>query len=74
MLRLDPAVPNCDGPRVDRLDGELLEPLDRTDDVEHGVDRADLVQVHLIRRHAVDPALGLTHQPERLDGAFFHPR
>ena len=44
---------------------KLRESPDRTDDVENGIDRADLVKVHLLGRHAVHLALGGRDRPER---------
>ena len=35
--------------------------------------RADFMEVHLLRRDAVDSTLSLAHQPERANGALLHP-
>ena len=45
------------------VDAQALEPFDRADDVDERVHRADLVQRHLLRRHAVHAALRLAQQP-----------
>ncbi len=62
-----------DRPVVHRLHAKLLEPLDRTEDVEHGVHRPDLVQMHPLGRHSVHPPLCLPQQAERLRRALPHP-
>ena len=74
MRRLHPAAADRDRPVVDAIDAELLEALDRSYDVYQRVHRTDLVERHLLGRHAVDPALGFTQQPERPHRALPHPR
>ena len=50
----------------DLVDAEVLECEGDAADVGDGVDRADLVEVDLVRRDAVDVALGLGEASERL--------
>ena len=50
----------------DLVDAEVLECEGDAADVGDGVDRADLVEVDLVRRDAVDVALGLGEAAERL--------
>ena len=74
--RAPPAPSRCRRPPVGgrmRSMPRLLEPLDPAHDVHQRVHRADLVERDLLRRHAVDPALGLAQQSERADGALAYP-
>ncbi|OLC98143.1 MAG: hypothetical protein AUJ00_00125 [Gemmatimonadetes bacterium 13_1_40CM_3_70_6] len=65
MRRFHPPRADGDRPIVDRVDAQPLEALDRADDIEHRVYRSDLVQVHALRRHAVDASFRLAEEPER---------
>ena len=49
------------------LDAELLEQHERPADVDERVERAELVEVDVVGRHAVDPALDLGQSPERVE-------
>ena len=73
MGRPHPAAAEPHGAIVDPVDAQTLEPFDGADDVDERVDRSDLVQRHLLRRHAVHAALRLAQQPERAHGALAHP-
>src|SRR5881396_2254523 len=73
MRRLHPPLPHRDREVVHGLNAEPLEPLDGANDVQHGVDGADLVQMDLVRRDSVYAPLGLAHEPERAYGTFLHP-
>jgi len=55
------------------LDAQSLEPLDRTHDVEDGINGPDFVEMHLLRRDAVHAPLRLAQQPEGAEGTLFHP-
>ena len=70
--RTQPA-PTPTGRLIDPHDAEALEPLDPTDDVHQGVHRAHLVEGDLVRRHAVDPPLGLAQQGEGTHRTLAHP-
>ena len=43
-------------------------------DISDGIHRADLVEMNLLRRQAVDFALGLCNALKHGDGFFLHPR
>ena len=73
MARLHEASPH----RQRRDDDLGAEPVDRggaADDVDEGVDRADLVEVDVVDRGAVNLRLGLGEAPERRVRELFHPR
>ena len=61
--------PTFSGDADDPVGAEPLEPEHRADDVDDRVERADLVQVHLLDRHLVDRRLGLREPAEQADGA-----
>jgi len=73
MRRLHPPLPHRDRKMVYALDAESLEPFDATDDIEDGVHRSDLMQVHFFRSDAVDSTFSLADQSERAYGALLHP-
>ena len=56
---------------VDLVDAEQGKPGDRADDIDQGVGGADLVQVDLVDRGAVDLRLGRGEALEDADGALF---
>jgi hypothetical protein len=58
---------------VHRLHAESLEPFDATHDIQDGVQCADFMQMHPLRRHAVHSTLSVAHQLERPYGALLHP-
>jgi hypothetical protein len=58
---------------MDAGNPELLEAFDPADDIDERVERADLVQRHLARGHAVDPALGFAEELEGAYGALPYP-
>jgi hypothetical protein len=51
---------------MDAGDAELLEAFDAADDVHQRIQRSDLVQRHLLRRHAMDFPFS---RAEELEGA-----
>ena len=57
---------NGSGERDDALDTELVEERERTADVDERVERAELVEVDVLGRNAVDAALDLGEARERL--------
>src|SRR5467141_3060833 len=73
MRGLHPSLPHGDRKMMHRLDAESLESFDATHDIQDGVHRSDFMQVHVLRSDTVDSPLSLAHQPERADGALFHP-
>ena len=58
VVRAHPTRPDGDGVRGDLLDPERVEPGAGADDVDDRVDRADLMEVHLIDWLAVGLRLG----------------
>ena len=59
--------PTLSGEATIAVRAEPLEAEHRADDVDDRVERADLVEVHLLDRHLVDGRLGLGQPPEQLD-------
>jgi hypothetical protein len=59
---------------VDLRHAQLLESLDPPDDIEHGVRRAHLVEMHGLGGRAVDPGFGLRQHLEGLRGVVANPR
>jgi hypothetical protein len=57
------AVRNCG--RIQLVDVEHLECARRSDDVDDGIERADFVEVHLLRRSTVDAPLSSGQRLER---------
>ena len=62
-------LPDVEGRHHDAVGLEPLEGEHGADDVDDRVERADLVEVHLIHRHLVDARLGLGQAPKQGDGA-----
>lgn len=64
MLGRHRAVPEADRPDGDPcgIDGVQKQP--HAEDVDQRIDRTDLVEVHLVERHAVGNRLDLTERPE----------
>jgi hypothetical protein len=58
---------------VDSGEPELLETLDRTDDVYQCIHRPDLVQGHFGRRNTVDPPLRFAQEGKGPNGSLAHP-
>ena len=54
VRRVDHAAPDVDRRADDAVGLEPVEREDRADDVDDGVERADLVQVHALHRHLVN--------------------
>jgi hypothetical protein len=68
-----PSAAHRDGTAVHPGDPELLESLERADDVHQRIDRAHLVQRHCLRRKPVHLPLGFTQQPDRGNRPVPHP-
>ena len=60
---------NGSGERDDALDAELVEEHERAADVDERVERAELVEVDVVGRDAVDAALDLGEARERVERA-----
>ena len=60
MRSINPPPPHRHREVIDCFDPQLLESVNGTHDVEHCVDRSDLVQMHLLGRHAVHFAFCFT--------------
>ncbi len=65
---LGPARSQRQRPGVESLDAQRLDPCADADDVDDGVDGADLVEVNALHRHAVDRGLCLGQPGEDGDG------
>ena len=62
-------LPTFSGEATMRVGADRFHREHRSDDVDDRVERADLVQVHLIDRRAVNRRLGLAQSVEQLLGA-----
>ena len=58
--------------RLDAVGFELVEGEVRSNDVDNGIDRADLVEVDLVDGRAVDLGLGLGNAPEGREAGVLH--
>jgi hypothetical protein len=68
-----PPSPEAHRSGIDPFDIQLLEAFDTTHDIDHCVNRSDLVECDGVRGDAVDFAFGLRQQPKGLDGVGAHP-
>ena len=64
-------LPTLSGDAVTRAIPSRLERVDRADDVDDRVERADFVQVNLVDRRTVYARLGLGQSPEQRLRALF---
>ena len=70
----DLALPHGDGAHHDAVDAQRLESRARTHDVDDGVERAHLVEPHIVGVHAMHAPLGFGERTEGALGAIAHPR
>ena len=68
---LGPAWAQRQRPGVESLDAQRLDPRTDADDVDDGVDGADLVEVYALHGHAMHGSLGLCQPGEDRDGFGF---
>jgi hypothetical protein len=61
------------GAIIDPGDAQLLEALDAAHDVDERIDCPQLVEMHLVRRQAVNPSLRLTQELKRPQRPLPHP-
>ena len=66
---LDRAAADVERRRYDVVDAEPLEPVHGADDVDDGVERADLVEVDLLDRRLVNRRFGLGEPLEQVNRA-----
>ena len=72
VLRVHGAAARIDGRDEDLLDFEIVEADRRADDIDDGIDGADLVEMHVLERHAVHLALRLREGAENLEACFLN--